>query len=210
MSKSSPSRRKNSEKSIKGNKGNPKNSGGSNGGPGLPKDDGSCSVKETDKTNNYKTKSVEDPSRYKTKKKKQRNLHFTREVDINGERFQLERSQIEKKTPWHGTDFGLEPLVDQDGNIVRHSKTKKPLAKQNAKNYNQFADNIEGFMKDPKTEKVEAYHRRDRKDGKKVIGFINRDQKKFVIFDKDTKKYITGWIMNQDQFEEFLENNNFI
>lgn len=148
------------------------------------------------------------PDHSEVYEKKQRNQKLNRKVQVGEEEFNLERSKIEKKTPTHGSDFGLEPMRDKDGEIVRHKKTGKPMVKQNKKNYEQFSDNIEKFIKDPNSKRVEATFRKGRENQQDVIGFIQ--EKKFIIFDKETKNYITGWEMNQDQFEEYKANNNFV
>ena len=69
----------------------------------------------------------------RVKKKKKRNQHLNREIEVNGENFQFERSQIERKAPKHGPDFGLDPDYGPDGKIIRDPKTGKPQAKQTKK-----------------------------------------------------------------------------
>ena len=110
----------------------------------------------------------------------------------------------------HGTDFGLNPDYRPDGKIIRDRKTGKPRAKQNKENYEKFTDNLSEFVKDPKSEKIEPQYRKGRENEQDVVGFINRKDRRFVIFDRHTKKYITGWIMNDLQYQEFIDNNNII
>jgi hypothetical protein len=143
-------------------------------------------------------------------RKKKRNQHLNRQVEVNGEKFEFERDIIEKKSPSHGTDFGLEPDYGPDGEIIRDRKTGKPLAKQNKKNYQKFTDNLEEFIKDPKSERIEPQYRKGRENEQDAVGFFNRRERRFVIFNRHTKKYITGWVMNDLQYEEFLNNNNII
>jgi len=52
-------------------------------------------------------KAVEDPSLYK--KKRKRNEHLNRRIEVKGESFEFERYQVEDKTPKYGPDFELEP-----------------------------------------------------------------------------------------------------
>lgn len=146
----------------------------------------------------------------KSKKKKKRNQHLNRQIDVNGEKFEFEWDQIEKKTPSHGPEFGLEPDYGPDGKIIRDRKTGKPRAKQNKENYEKFADNLDGFAKDPKSERIEPQYRKGRENEQDAVGFLNRKDKRFIIFDRHTKKYITGWVMNDLQYQEFIENNNII
>ena len=142
--------------------------------------------------------------------KKKRNQHLNRQIDVNGEKFEFERDQIEKKTPSHGPEFGLEPDYGPDGKIIRDRKTGKPRAKQNKENYEKFAGNLEEFAKDPKSERIEPQYRKGRENEQDAVGFLNRRDKRFIIFDRHTKKYITGWVMNDLQYPEFIENNNII
>jgi len=146
----------------------------------------------------------------KSKKKKKWNQHLNRQIDVNGENFEFERDQIEKKAPSHGPEFGLEPDYGPDGKIIRDRKTGKPRAKQNKENYKKFADNLEEFAKDPNSERIEPQYRKGRENEQDAVGFLNRKDKRFIIFDRHTKKYITGWVMNDLQYQEFIENNNII
>lgn len=66
----------------------------------------------------------------KSKIKEKRNQHLNQQIEVNGENFEFERDQIEKKAPFHGTDFGLDPDYGPDGKIIRDRKTGKPRAKQ--------------------------------------------------------------------------------
>lgn len=136
-------------------------------------------------------------SQEKRKKKKKRNQHLNRKTKVRGETFEFERNQIEKKTSPHGTDFGLEPDRKSNGQIIIDSKTGKPRAKQNKENYNKFTDNLLKFVEDSKSERFETKYRKGRENEQDVVGFLNRRDRKFVIFDRYTKKYITGWVMNE-------------
>lgn len=69
---------------------------------------------------------------------------------------------------------------------------------------------METFIKDSQTERIEPQYRKGRQNEQDAVGFINHDNKKFVIFDRHTKKYITGWVMNEAQYQKFLNNNNII
>ena len=142
----------------------------------------------------------------KSKKKKKRN----QQIEVNGEKFEFYRDQIEKKAPSHGPDFGLDPDYGPDGKIIRDRKTVKPRAKQNKKNYEKFTDNLSEFAKDPNSEKIEPRYRKRRENEQDAVGFLNRKDKRFIIFERHTKKYITGWVMNDLQYQEFIENNNII
>jgi len=145
-----------------------------------------------------------------SKKKKKRNQHLNQQIKVNGENFEFERNQIEKKAPSHGTAFGLDPDYGPDGKIIRDRKTGKPRAKQNKENYEKFTNNLSEFVKDPKSEKIEPQYRKGRENEQDAVGFINRRDRKFVIFDRHTKKYITGWVMNDLQYQDFIDNNNII
>ena len=164
-----------------------------------PKDNDQCAIDE--KKENQEQK--ED-------KKKKRNQHLNREIEVNGENFEFERSQIEKKAPSHGTDFGLEPDYGPDGEIIRNRKTAKPRAKQNKENYEKFTDNLSEFVKDPQSERIDPQYHKGRENEQDATGFLNRRDRRFVIFNRHTKKYITGWVMNDLQYQEFIDNNNII
>lgn len=131
-------------------------------------------------------------------------------MEVDGENFEFERYQVEKKASPHATDFGVEPDYSPDGEIIRDRKTGKPRAKQNKETYEKFTDNMIEFVKDPKSERVEAQYRKGRENEQDGIAFINREDKKFIIFNRQTKKYITGWAMNDLQYKEFIDNNNII
>ena len=185
------------------------NPAGAGGGGGNAKfDDDQCPAPNKEKSQESSTHFQD--FRQKSKKKKKRNQHLNREIEVNGEKFQFERYQIEKKAPSHGTDFGLDPDYGPDGKIIRDRKTGKPRAKQNKENYEKFTDNLSEFVKDPKSEKIEPQYRRGRKNEQDAVGFLNRKDRRFVIFDRHTKKYITGWVMNDLQYQEFIDNNNII
>jgi phage terminase small subunit len=145
-----------------------------------------------------------------SKKKKKRNHHLNQQIEVNGENFQFERDQIEKKAPSHGSDFGLKPEYNSDGSIILNRKTGKPMVKQNKDNYKQFTDNLSEFAKDPKSEKIEPQYRKGRENEQDTVGFLNRRDRRFIIFNRHTKKYITGWVMNDLQYQEFINNNNII
>jgi hypothetical protein len=86
----------------------------------------------------------------------------------------------------------------------------KPRAKQNKENYEKFTDNLSEFSKDTKSEKIEPQYRKGRENEQDAVGFLNRRERRFIIFNRHTKKYITGWVMNDSQYQEFIKNNNII
>jgi hypothetical protein len=47
----------------------------------------------------------------------------------------------------HGTELGLEPVRDLDGNLMIQTVTNKPIAKGNIASHEQFAANLKDFMK---------------------------------------------------------------
>jgi hypothetical protein len=183
------------------------NPAGAGGGGGAAEFDDQCSVPENKESQESKF-DYDYPSN--APKKKKRNQHLNRQIDVNGEKFEFEWDQIEKKAPSHGPEFGLEPDYGPDGKIIRDRKTGKPRAKQNKENYEKFAGNLEEFAKDPKSERIEPQYRKGRENEQDAVGFLNRKDKRFIIFDRHTKKYITGWVMNELQYQEFIENNNII
>ena len=77
-------------------------------------------------------------------------------------------------------------------------------------NYEKFTDNLSQFVKDLKSEKIQPKYRKGRKNEQDAVGFINRENKKFVIFDRDIIKYINGWVIDETQYEEFINNNNIM
>ena len=188
-----------------GGAGNP---AGAGGGDGNVQFDDKCPAPNKEQSQESSTHHHDFTQ--KSKKKKIRNQHLNRQIEVNGENFEFERDQIEKKALSHGTDFGLEPDYRPDGKIIRDRKTSKPRAKQNKENYQKFTDNLSEFVKDPKSERIEPQYRKGRENEQDAVGFLNRRDRRFVIFDRHTKKYITGWVMNDLQYQEFIDNNNII
>ena len=166
-----------------------------------------CPVPNQEQSTETNTHDQDSIQEYK-KKKKKRNEHLDKKVEVDGELYEFERDKIEKKTPSHGTDFGLEPDRGPDGEVIRDRKTGKPRAKQNKQNYEQFTENLSEFIQDPKSEKIEPTYRKGRENEQDVVGF--RQERKFVIFNRETRKYITSWEMNDVQYQEFINNNNII
>lgn len=187
---------------------NPGLGAGANGGGGAAEFDDQCPVPNKEQSQESSTHYYDFTQ--KSKKKKKRNQHLNQQIEVNGENFEFERDQIEKKAPSHGTDFGLDPDYGPDGKIIRDRKTGKPRAKQNKKNYEKFTENLSEFVKDPKSERIEPQYRKGRENEQDAVGFLNRKDRRFVIFDRHTKKYITGWVMNDLQYQEFIDNNNII
>jgi hypothetical protein len=184
------------------------NPAGAGGGGGAAEFNDQCSVPNKEQSQELSTHHHDFTQ--KSKKKKKRNQHLNREIEVNGENFEFERDLIEKKTPSHGTDFGLDPDYGPDGKIIRDRKTGKPRAKQNKENYEKFTDNLSEFSKNTKFEKIEPQYRKGRENEQDAVGFLNRRERRFIIFNRHTKKYITGWVMNDLQYQEFIENNNII
>jgi hypothetical protein len=184
------------------------NPAGAGGGGGAAEFNDQCSVPNKEQSQELSTHHHDFTQ--KSKKKKKRNQHLNREIEVNGENFEFERDLIEKKTPSHGTDFGLDPDYGPDGKIIRDRKTGKPRAKQNKENYEKFTDNLSEFSKNTKSEKIEPQYRKGRENEQDAVGFLNRRERRFIIFNRHTKKYITGWVMNDLQYQEFIENNNII
>jgi len=181
------------------------NPAGGDGDNGTTEFDDQC---KASKDKEPKTRHHDSTEKRKKKKKKKRNEHLNRKVKVNGETFEFERAQVEKKAPSHGTDFGIAPEIAADGTVVIDRRTGKPRAKQNKITYDTFTDNVTEFIQNPKSERIETTYRKGRQNQRDVIGF--RDGKKFTIFDKDSKKFITGWVMNDLQYKEYIENNNII
>lgn len=184
------------------------NPAGAGGGDGAAEVNDQCSVPNKEQSQELSTHHHDFTQ--KSKKKKKRNQHLNREIEVNGENFEFERDLIEKKTLSHGTDFGLDPDYGPDGKIIRDRKTGKPRAKQNKENFEKFTDNLSKFSKNTKSEKIEPQYRKGRENEQDAVGFLNRRERRFVIFNRHTKKYITGWVMNDLQYQEFIENNNII
>lgn len=83
------------------------------------------------KRNNHKNQKllitiiIQIHNKRKIKKKKPRNSHLDRQVEINGHNFEIERAQVEKKTPRHGVDLGLNPDIGADGKPILDQKYGK-------------------------------------------------------------------------------------
>ena len=188
------------------------NYGGGNGGGG-----GSSSSIDTENTcpnPNGVTPENSDPIHKLTpsrKRKKKKNEHLDTKIEIQDETFTIERLVSEKKGPGHGPDFDLEPERSADGEIVRDRKTNKPRSKQNKQTYEQFPKNVEKFMRNEET-KIERnkFYRKGRENQQNGVLFINHREKRFAIFNAETKKFITGWVMDQAQYDNYLETGNII
>jgi hypothetical protein len=180
--------------------------GAGNGGGALEFDDNSPAPNKEQ----LQTHEHDFTQKTKNKKKKKRNQHLNQQIEVNGENFEFERDKIEKKAPSHGTEFGLEPDYGRDGKIIQDRKTGKPRAKQTKENYLKFTDNLSEFVQDPKSERIEPQYRKGRENEQDAVGFLNRRDRRFVIFNRHTKKYITGWVINDLQYQEFIDNNNII
>ena len=57
---------------------------------------------------------------------------------------------------------------------------------------------------------IEPHYRRGRKNEQDAVGFLNRNDRRFVIFNRHSKKYMTRWVMKDLQYQEFRNNNNII
>ena len=185
---------------------------GGGGGGGAAEFDDQCPVPEkqqsqASKTSNYDYHS--NTQQNKDKKKKRRNSHLDRQVEINGHNFEIERAQVEKKTPRHGVDLGLNPDIGADGKPILDQKTQKPMAKGNKENYDLFADNLEKFMKN--FEMREGYFRKSRENQQEAFNFYDAETNRVASFRKDNGKFISFWKMDKPgQIDEFLNNNNVI
>lgn len=144
----------------------------------------------------------------KKKKKKRRNEHLDRIIALHGRIFKILRSQVEKKTPRHGVDMGLQPDLGVDGNPKLDSKTGKPMAKGNKENYNLFAEKLEQFMKT--SEMREGYFRKGRANQQEAIHFYDSATDRVASFNKETGEFISFWRMTPEQKTEFIDNNNVI
>jgi hypothetical protein len=96
-----------------------------NPGGGASFDD-QCPVSKEQKSQESSTHHQDFTQKSKKKKKRNLNQHLNRQIEVNGENFEFERDQIEKKAPSHGPDFGLDPDYGPDGKIIRDRKTGKP------------------------------------------------------------------------------------
>lgn len=54
------------------------------------------------------------------------------------------------------------------------------------------------------------FFRKGRANEQDAIVFINHEKKRFTVFNKNTKKFISGWVMTPDQYTEYINNNNII
>ncbi len=153
-------------------------------------------------------KTLTHQSHFDKKKKKRRNSHLDRIVALHGRIFRILRSQVEKKTPRHGVDMGLQPDIAADGSPKLDTKTGKPMAKGNKENYNLFAEKLEQFMKT--SEMREGYFRKGRANQQEAIHFYDSATDRVASFNKETGEFISFWKMNPEQRTEFLDNNNVI
>lgn len=186
--------------------------GGGGGAGGAAEFDDQCPVPENQKSQESKTFNYDSHSttkQNKDKKKKRRNSHLDRKVDINGHNFEIERVQVEKKTPRHGVDLGLDPDIGLDGKPILDQKTQKTMAKGNKENYQLFVDNLEKFMEN--SEMREGYFRKGRENQQETFNFYDAETNRVASFRKDNGKFISFWKMDKPgQIDEFLNNNNVI
>lgn len=52
------------------------------------------------------------------------------------------------------------------------------------------------------------FFKKVRENEQEVDSFINHPEKRIAVFNKYTKKFISGWQMTEDQYDEYLKNNN--
>lgn len=183
------------------------NPAGAGGGPGAAEFEDQCPVPKKEQSPESNTPNHGSTS--KSKKKKRRNSHLDRKVEINGHNFEIERAQLEKKTPRHGVDLGLNPDIGVDGKPILDQKTRKPMAKGNKENYELFADNLEKFMKN--SEMREGYFRKGRENQQETFNFYDAETNRVASFRKDNGKFISFWKMDKPgQIDEFLNDNNVI
>ena len=184
------------------------NPAGAGGGGGAAEFDNQCPVPKNQQSQESKTSNYDSHSNEK-KKKKRRNSHLDRKVEINGHNFEIERAQVEKKTPRHGVDLGLDADIGVDGKPILDQKTKKPMAKGNKENYELFADNLEKFMEN--SEMRDGYFRKGRENQQETFNFYDAETNRVASFRKDNGKFISFWKMDKPgQIDEFLNNNNVI
>lgn len=184
------------------------NPGGDGGGDGAAEVEDHCFVSENKQSEEFETSNYDYYSNEKKKtKNKRRKSHLDRKVEINGQIFMIERTQVEKKTVRHGVDLGLDPHLGIDRKPILDKQYKKPMAKGNKKNYELFADNLEKFIKSAKMK--EGYFRKGRAGERKTFNFYDIKTDRVAIFGKDDRKFISFWKMDQQrQLNEFLYNNN--
>jgi len=186
------------------------NPAGAGGGGEAAEFDDQCPVPKKQQSQESKTSNYDyhsNTQQNKDKKKKRRNSHLDRKVDINKHTFEIERAQVEKKTPRHGVDLGLNPDIGVDGKPILDPKTQKPMAKGNKENYELFADNLEKFMKN--SEMREGYFRKGRENQQEALNFYDAETNRVASFRKDNGKLISFWKMDKPgQIDEFLNNNN--
>ena len=182
------------------------------GGGENPEFDDQCPVPKNQQSQELKTSNYDyhsNTQQNKDKKKKRRNSHLDRKVEINGHNFEIERAQVERKTPRHGVDLDLNPDIGVDGKPILDKKTQKPMAKGNKENYELFADNLEKFMGN--SEMREGYFRKGRENQQEVFNFYDAETNRVASFRKDNGKFISFWKMDKPgQIDEFLNNNNVI
>ena len=181
------------------------NPGGAGGSGGAAEFDDQCPVPKNQQSQESKTSYHSNEK----KKKKRRNSHLDRKVEMNGQNFEIERVQVEKKTPRHGVDLGLDAYIGVDGNPILDQKTQKPMAKGNKENYELFADNLEKFMEN--SEMRDGYFRKGRENQQETFNFYDAETDRVASFRKDNGKFISFWKMDKPgQIDEFLNNNNVI
>jgi hypothetical protein len=183
------------------------NPAGAGGGSGAAEFEDQCPTPKNQQSQESKISNYD--SHYKDKKKKRKNSHLDRKVEINEHNFEIERAQVEKKTPRHGVDLGLDPDIGVDGKPILNQKTQKPMAKGNKENYELFADNLEKFMEN--SEMRDGYFRKGRENQQETFNFYDAETNRVASFRKDNGKFISFWKMDEpDQTDEFLNNNNLI
>jgi hypothetical protein len=188
------------------------NPAGAGGGGENPEFDDQCPVPKNKQSQESKTSNYDyhsNTQQNKDKKKKRRNSHLDRKVEIKGHNFEIERAQVERKTPRHGVDLDLNPDTGVDGKPILDKKTQKPMAKGNKENYELFEDNLEKYMEN--SEMREGYFRKGRENQQEVFNFYDTETNRVASFRKDNGKFISFWKMDKPgQIDEFLNNNDVI
>ena len=82
----------------------------------------------------------------------------------------------------------------------KHAKAFGVIGDYNLKNGQLFKDKIIKHMKDPSTQLIEGTYR-----GNDVNHYFNSETKLNVMFNHDTKKFISGWLLESDQLNNMLD-----
>lgn len=126
-------------------------------------------------------------------KAQRRNMPHENDVYISEEKVIIRHRQANYKLKKHGHDFDLPYYENQSG----WKKTPR-----NAENLHMFKEKIVKTTLEGR--RIEGTYR----NNQKVIHYFDQKTNRNVLYDQDTKHFISGWKLTEEQVTDLYKNNN--